>query len=98
VKFEEIGRKEVPEGMRARQEHVAIYKAAQRLLAIGPDRAIKLRVEAGVDVDLIRRKAHVFYRNTAYKMRTHLEAGYLYLWIENRTPAPFTIAAVPRRA
>ena len=95
--FEVVPFEEVPSLCRTAIRHQEIRRAAQKLLSIGPGRAIRLKLN-GESASHACKKAHVFYRRRPFKMRTRHVDGYLYMWIEPKEPPRFEVAAVPIKA
>jgi hypothetical protein len=92
--WEEIKETDIPHKVKALQENIAIYEAAKKLLTLGVGRAIRVKPEG----DLFKRvgkKAHVYFRQREYRLRTKQVDGYLYMWIERRDPARFGVVGVP---
>jgi hypothetical protein len=91
---EEITSAEIPETIRALQENVAIYELAKRICHLGQGRALKVDI-GKVTPSHFRKKAYVHFRHRSHRLRTKLMGGYMYMWIEERTPKRFEVASIP---
>lgn len=95
--FEQIKADAIPDKVKAAQENLAIYEAVKNLVRLGVGSALRIRVDhvSRKQVDHIQHKGHVHFRTKPHKLRTKTVDGYLYLWLEDKTPKRFEISSVP---
>lgn len=95
--FEQIKSDDIPDKVKAAQENLAIYESVKNLVRLGIGSALRIRVDhvSRKQIDHIQHKGHVYFRTRPHRLRTKTVDGYLYLWLEDKTPKRFEVVGVP---